>query len=751
MAGIAQKILANPAKYSLQQLRQGVENGIIPAYIGIPIIQERIQEQKEAQAMPMAQNQPPIAEQVLAESSGIDNLPSGLPQSYAGGGIIAFEEGGPVGYGIGGAVRRLAENASAPTEYKTATDLYRNILGREPESKEALEHWTATLGDTIDAEDVARFTSSAAPELIARTPAHISGLYQKYLNRAPDLGGAAYWGERFGDEVDDDELATFTRAAQDEIAARAPANTGGGGGGGGGGGRNDLARAAIDSGISYLVGPMFDYANAGSQFLQGNLPGAATSLASGLTGGISNVFSGFRFKEGGPVERYQSQGLVGTGESERKRVEETIAKLRTYGLRQRQLDPQGYAAAEAAAKEAQDALSNVERGITGGPAGAMGRSMGVAALPSAVTSVATPIIPYGQSKANIFGEKTPPAAPAPALAAAPAAVPATPVISGAGSFKMPTLPSLTLPTGRAPTDLNAIVGDMPAKTKKVFEDKVTEAQGVYEAFDKPGNEAREKKFLAREAGLEKDSAMNRALNLMSLGFGIAGSKERTVAGALGNEGRQGIADLIKGEAANRAAKDRLDDARDNFEQQKVAAKKGNYQAAQQAGQRAADDLRAGTQLTLQAGHFGNTEANQRLQLEQQGAIAKTQLEQQGILGLSELGLKKDQLNQNAAIARAQLQLGRERLGVIKDQIAAGNEKARATLLQAETKAASTWQSSPDYQKAQTQSKKMAPIEAQKFMYQEWLRYKDNMLPSLLAGQGGGANIPTWAEAMKAVE
>jgi hypothetical protein len=190
--------------------------------------------------------------------------------------------------------------------------------------------------------------------------------------------------------------------------------------------------------------------------------------------------------------------------------------------------------------------------------------------------------------------------------------------------------------------------------KKAFEDKVNEAQGIYEDFDKPGNEAREKKFLAREAAQEKDSAIGRALNLMSLGFGIAGSKERTVAGALGNEGRQGIADLIKGEAANRAAKDRLDDARDNFEQQKVAAKKGNYQAAQQAGQRAADDLRAGTQLTLQAGHYGNTEANQRLQLEQQGAIAKTNLEQQGILGLNELGLRRDQLNQQAAIANATL-------------------------------------------------------------------------------------------------
>jgi len=94
MYGIAQKILANPAKYSLQQLTDGVQSGVIPAYIGIPLIQERIQDEKEAQAMPMAQNQPPIAEQVLAESSGIDKLPSGLPQSYAGGGIIAFANGG---------------------------------------------------------------------------------------------------------------------------------------------------------------------------------------------------------------------------------------------------------------------------------------------------------------------------------------------------------------------------------------------------------------------------------------------------------------------------------------------------------------------------------------------------------------------------------------------------------------------------------------------------------------------------------
>lgn len=99
---IAQSILANPSKYSLAQLTQGVQNGVIPAYIGVPIIQEKMQEQARMQAMGQGQDQgqgqqPPIAEQVLqqadaqtSQESGVNQLPSNLPESYAGGGIIAF-------------------------------------------------------------------------------------------------------------------------------------------------------------------------------------------------------------------------------------------------------------------------------------------------------------------------------------------------------------------------------------------------------------------------------------------------------------------------------------------------------------------------------------------------------------------------------------------------------------------------------------------------------------------------------------
>jgi hypothetical protein len=97
---IAQSILANPSKYSLAQLRQGVENGVIPAYIGIPIIQEKMQEQARMQSMGQGQGQPaqpPVAEQIMAQAGqGVESLQSNLPQEYAGGGIVAFEEGGQV-------------------------------------------------------------------------------------------------------------------------------------------------------------------------------------------------------------------------------------------------------------------------------------------------------------------------------------------------------------------------------------------------------------------------------------------------------------------------------------------------------------------------------------------------------------------------------------------------------------------------------------------------------------------------------
>jgi hypothetical protein len=60
----------------------------------------------------------------------------------------------------------------------------------------------------------------------------------------------------------------------------------------------------------------------------------------------------------------------------RAEAEEASNKLRTYGLRQRKEDPQGYDEAVKRAEEAKAAIRAKEREITGGPAGAMRQPMG---------------------------------------------------------------------------------------------------------------------------------------------------------------------------------------------------------------------------------------------------------------------------------------------------------------------------------------------------------------------------------------
>ncbi len=99
MNGIAQKIIANPNAYSIDMLTAGVQNGTVPAYIGIPLIQQKTQElQKSKALMAMPQQQPPIAQEVLDNAemaTGLQGLPSNLPEeSYAPGGIVAFADGG---------------------------------------------------------------------------------------------------------------------------------------------------------------------------------------------------------------------------------------------------------------------------------------------------------------------------------------------------------------------------------------------------------------------------------------------------------------------------------------------------------------------------------------------------------------------------------------------------------------------------------------------------------------------------------
>jgi hypothetical protein len=104
--------MAMAEKLSVQQLQQAVQSGSLPAYIGIPLIEQKTKEKAQMAAAQGGQQKPPSvaasilqqAEQQEMQDQGIDRLPSNLPvmddqeMGMAGGGIVAFAQGDLVEY-----------------------------------------------------------------------------------------------------------------------------------------------------------------------------------------------------------------------------------------------------------------------------------------------------------------------------------------------------------------------------------------------------------------------------------------------------------------------------------------------------------------------------------------------------------------------------------------------------------------------------------------------------------------------------
>ena len=84
-------------KLSIQQLTKAVQDGTVPSFIGIPLIQEKMKEKTTANAM--QPQQPPVAQQVLQQAmatEGVQALPTNMPQEYAQGGILSYADGGDI-------------------------------------------------------------------------------------------------------------------------------------------------------------------------------------------------------------------------------------------------------------------------------------------------------------------------------------------------------------------------------------------------------------------------------------------------------------------------------------------------------------------------------------------------------------------------------------------------------------------------------------------------------------------------------
>ena len=353
--------------------------------------------------------------------------------------------------------------------------------------------------------------------------------------------------------------------------------------------------------------------------LESNLPQSYTG------GGI------IAFEDGGKVERYQNKGYTGNpmgmGGSEIMSAAGTADPYVGSGL----LGAITFAPDDPEWKR----KLKVEQAIKERDA-----AMGV--TPTA-TPAANPYDPATATRRSMFSGQVQP--PAPAAFAIPGI--------GGGGFKPPTLEGMKETPVPTLKDYDTITKDLPKNMRDASEKAVKATQDKLEEFDKP-LDVKGARLESREAQLTKDTEISRWMALLKGGARTLAGTSRFAGENFGKGFETGIDELVRGEAANRAAKDKLESAKDNLDDQRIAAKKGNYQAAQAAGNRAADDERQATQMTMTGAHYGNTEALNRYQTQQQGNFQQASLSQSGKLGIAGLEMQDKQLKQQGAIAQAQL-------------------------------------------------------------------------------------------------
>jgi hypothetical protein len=141
--------VAQAEKLSIQQLEEALENRTIPAYIGIPLLEEKVQIEQRMKMAQAGQMPPPemtIADQVMGQaeqlSGGIDQAPIDFAPEMAGGGIVAFEDGGQV--------QRFQNQGMVQIEPMTPEELRRYQMTKElPERfKNAAQTDPGALEDT---------------------------------------------------------------------------------------------------------------------------------------------------------------------------------------------------------------------------------------------------------------------------------------------------------------------------------------------------------------------------------------------------------------------------------------------------------------------------------------------------------------------------------------------------------------------------------------------------------------------------
>lgn len=137
--------MAMAEKLSVQQLQQAVQSGSLPAYIGIPLIEQKTKEKAQMAAAQGGQQKPPsVAAQILQQAEqqqGIDQLPSNLPvmdgaeMGMANGEIVAFADAGQV------------DDPNAPAVPPAAVSKYGDIPAMSPEGRAKFAEYEGLLKD----------------------------------------------------------------------------------------------------------------------------------------------------------------------------------------------------------------------------------------------------------------------------------------------------------------------------------------------------------------------------------------------------------------------------------------------------------------------------------------------------------------------------------------------------------------------------------------------------------------------------
>lgn len=157
-------------------LVKSVQTGSVPSYVGIPLLNDLNQKMSRiqtapAQAQAMVQ-QPPLAQQVMGQAEqGVATLPTGLPEEgMAGGGIVAFDDGGQVMSPYQMAEYLLSDEEDDDADYVNAIlgDVYNREAGAEDEGIDGLMATTAR-------ESVSAKTGNEPARGVTRERTSVSG------------------------------------------------------------------------------------------------------------------------------------------------------------------------------------------------------------------------------------------------------------------------------------------------------------------------------------------------------------------------------------------------------------------------------------------------------------------------------------------------------------------------------------------------------------------------------------------------